>query len=177
MNEPPSAYETLIGPIEDRMIRAVWRIVRDPHDAEDAMQMALATIWRRWPRVARHPAPPAFVLKICVQAAYDVARRRVRERRRIEPTASEPVAGGQSPSEELAGRETHEAVIAALTRLSEHQAVAFSLRVFDELPYGDIAAALGCGEATARKHVERARSHLRVALAPFEPPRIAGNQP
>jgi RNA polymerase sigma-70 factor, ECF subfamily len=177
MNEPPSAYETIIGPIEDRMIRAIWRIVRDAHDAEDAMQNALATIWKRWPRVVRHDAPQALVLKICVQAAYDAARRRHRERRRIEPSTSEPVDPARPPREELVGRETHAAVVEALARLSERQAVAFSLRVFDDLPYGDIASALGCAEATARKHVERARAHLRVALARYQPNRIAGSQP
>ena len=42
-----SEYERLIAPIENRMIRCVWRIVRDPDDAEDALQDALLTVWKR----------------------------------------------------------------------------------------------------------------------------------
>ncbi|MFI5455684.1 MAG: RNA polymerase sigma factor [Isosphaerales bacterium] len=60
----------------------------------------------------------------------------------------------------------------AINRLSRRQAVAITLRVFEELPYQQIAAAMDCTEATARKHVERARGHLRVVLAKHEPNRI-----
>jgi RNA polymerase sigma-70 factor (ECF subfamily) len=171
------AYETIVGPIEDRMIRAVWRIVRNGHDAEDALQNALTTIWKRWSHVARHTAPQALVLKICAEAAYDVLRRRQRERQRTEAVASEPFDPRPGPTEVLARRETQAVVMTAIARLSKQQAVSFSLRVFDELPYSEIAAALGCGEATARKHVERARYHLGVALAPYESIRIARNRP
>ena len=38
MDDQSQAYEEIIGPLEDRMIRSIWRITRDPHDAEDAMQ-------------------------------------------------------------------------------------------------------------------------------------------
>jgi RNA polymerase sigma factor (sigma-70 family) len=177
MNEPTSADESIIGPLEDRMIGSIWRIVRDEHDAQDAMQDALATIWKQWRRVERHVAPQALVLKICVQAAYDVARRRNRQRRKIEPAPAEPIDLAPSAAEELSQRETYAAVIDALARLSSQQAVAFSLRVFDELPYDQVAAALGCAEVTARKHVGRARASLRTALARYQSNRISGSQP
>ena len=41
MNDRQQEYERLIAPIEARMMRAVWRISRDPNDAEDAFQEAL----------------------------------------------------------------------------------------------------------------------------------------
>ena len=47
--------------------------------------------------------------------------------------------------------------------------MAITLRVFEELPYEQIAAAMECSQATARKHVERARKHLQVVLAKHEP--------
>jgi DNA-directed RNA polymerase specialized sigma24 family protein len=52
--------------------------------------------------------------------------------------------------------------------------VAITLRVFKELPYDQIAAAMNCTEATVRKHVERARGHLRFVLAKHEPNRSTG---
>jgi DNA-directed RNA polymerase specialized sigma24 family protein len=41
MHTPDDFYGRFIEPIEDRMIRSVWRITRNAQDAEDAMQAAL----------------------------------------------------------------------------------------------------------------------------------------
>ena len=166
MDDQSQAYEEIIGPIEDRMLRSIWRITRDAHDAEDAMQNALVTLWKRWNRVRCHASPQTLVLKICVDAALDVARRRVRDRRNIESNdpASHPADGLRLPLEELANAELRREVLAAIGRLSSRQAVTVMLRAFEELPYSEIAAALGCTEATARKHFERACAQLRLAL-------------
>jgi RNA polymerase sigma factor (sigma-70 family) len=171
MSCPAGFYERVIEPIETRMIRSVWRITRDVQDAEDAMQDALVRIWKRRNRVGAHPSPHALILKICIDAACDVARRRARLRRRTEPPSFEVQPTDPTPPtwEELANQELSAEVLAAIHRLSRRQAVAITLRVFEELPYEQIAAAMGCTEATARKHVERARKHLQVALAKHEP--------
>ena len=70
---------------------------------------------------------------------------------------------------EVSRRELTDELVAAIHRLSQRQAVAFALRVFDELPYEQIATAMDCTEATARKHVERARKHLQIVLAAHDP--------
>jgi RNA polymerase sigma factor (sigma-70 family) len=153
------------------MIRTIWRIVRDPQDAEDAMQEALLTIWMRWHRVCKHPRPEALVLKICVDAAYDLTRRRLRQRRRLElaDVAGEPSATSCSPPGETIRAEQHAEILKAIHRLSRRQAVAALMRLVEGQSYGQIAAALGCTEATVRKHVARARGRLRVALAHLAP--------
>jgi len=54
-------YDRFIHPIEDRIIRCIWRIVRDEHDAEDALQDVLTQIWNRRKRVFKHPNPTALL--------------------------------------------------------------------------------------------------------------------
>jgi RNA polymerase sigma factor (sigma-70 family) len=179
MNQPEPFYQEFIEPIEDRMLRAVWRVTRDADDAEDALQNALMAILKRRDRIARHKSPPALVLKICVDSAYDVCRRRARDRRHRETHASlDHVRDGSlSPWEQLAERERCSEILRGVGNLSRRQAVAFTLRVFEELPYEQIAAAMACSEATARKHVERARAHLRIVLAKHDPGRITRSFP
>jgi RNA polymerase sigma factor (sigma-70 family) len=174
MNDTDLFYRRFIAPMEDRMIRSVWRVTRDADDADDAMQNALMAVWRRRGRIAGHASPQALILKICIDAACDVARRRGRERRRTErhDPSTDRVDGTRAPWEELAHRELTGEVLSAIHRLSRRQAVAITLRAFEELPYEQIAAAMQCSEATARKHVERAREHLRRALARHEPQSI-----
>ena len=171
MNSSDSLYQQIIAPIEDRMIRSVWRITRNAQDAEDAMQNALMTIWKRQHRISKHSNPQALVLRMCMDAACDVARRRGRDRRKIEPhdPRDQLIDAAPLPWEEIAQRELSNEIVTAITRLSRCQAVAITLRVFEELPYEKIAAAMNCTAATARKHAERARAHLRVVLVKHEP--------
>ncbi|MFI5455683.1 MAG: RNA polymerase sigma factor [Isosphaerales bacterium] len=99
-------YQQIIEPIEDRMIRSVWWITRNAQDAEDAMQNALMAIWKRRHRISQHAIPQALALKICIDAACDVARRRARDRRKIEPNdpTDQLVDGVRLPWEQLAQR-------------------------------------------------------------------------
>ncbi len=173
MDNSSRFYQDTIEPIEDRMIRSVWRITRNAQDAEDAMQNALVRIWKRRSRIHRHQVPQALILKICVDAACDVVRRRLRHQNKVlrEHPAPLLIDGARSPCEELVSREIGEDIVAAVNRLGRRQAVAITLRLFEDLPYEQIAAAMNCSEATARKHVERARGHLRLVLSKHEPSR------
>ena len=163
-------YRRIVEPIEDRMIRAIWRITRNAHDAEDAMQNAIMVVWKNRRRISKHASPQALVLKICMDSACDVTRRRGRDRRQVEPqeSADQLVDGAPLPWEELARRELAHQIVTAVDRLSRRPAVAITLRVFEELRYEQIAAAMNCTDATARKDVEHARGHLRLVLAKHE---------
>jgi len=173
MHTPDDFYERFIEPIEDRMIRSVWRITRNAQDAEDAMQTTLLVVWKRRARVAGHVAPTALILKICADTAHSIARRRLHRRTEPPDHGNEPVDRAQSPWLELARREMSDEILAAIHRLSHRQAIAVTLRVFEELPYEQIAAAMNCAEVTARKHVERARRQLQVVLAKHDPHRFS----
>src|SRR5260370_799254 len=74
--ERDDRFAELIAPIKSRMFETVWRILRHSHDAEDALQVALTTIWQQRTRIESHPAPQVLMLKICADAAIDQYRRR-----------------------------------------------------------------------------------------------------
>jgi RNA polymerase sigma-70 factor (ECF subfamily) len=160
------------------MIRSIWRIVRNPQDAEDAMQDALLTITKRWDRVSGHPNPQSLVLKICIDAAYSVTRRRIRNRRTgvLSDMAGEPACSARSPAEEMAGMEQYIEIVSAIHRLSRQQACAMLMHTVQGQRYEDIAAALGCTEATVRKHVARSRERLRIQLAHLDPIKVGGDR-
>lgn len=171
MNEIHRNYESLIGPIEDKMIRSIWRVVRDPDDAEEAFQEALATVWKRLDKIARHPNPHALILKICINAAYDVLHRKMRRRRREELKAipAEIPDPKPSPAERLSGQEERAEIIRAIRQLPRKQAEAALMRFVQELSYQEIAQALGCSEVTVRTHIARARTRLSKLLAHLAP--------
>jgi RNA polymerase sigma-70 factor (ECF subfamily) len=164
-------YERLIAPIRERMMRIIWRIVRDPDEAEDTMQEVLTLIWKKLDRFSGHPNPHALVLKICVNTAIDTLRRRHRHRRFVDPQILDRLPASES-GDGWECKETEAMVREAIGRLPRKQAAAVLLRVLEEQPYEEIARVLGCGENTARTHVWRGRiklsrwlSHLRPSLS------------
>ena len=167
MSDQRPEYERLIAPIEDRMIRAVWRIVRDPDEAEDAFQEALLTIWKRWDVLRRHPNPHALVLRICVNSAYDVLRRRARRLKWLEADTIPEQIPDSSPSalQAISDAEQSAQVLRAIGSLSRNQARAILMHAVEGIPYDDVAAAMNCREVTVRKHVARARAKLRNLLS------------
>jgi RNA polymerase sigma-70 factor (ECF subfamily) len=172
MNDREREYERLIAPIEDRMMRAVWRVSRDPDDAEDAFQEALLTVWKRWDRIETHPNPQALVLHICIHAAHDVLRRKVRRVKWLEAAAIPEDIPDSSASaiQNISGAERDAQVLRAIGLLSKNQARAILMHAVEEIPYGEIALAMDCRESTVRKHVARARARLRTLLAQQEEP-------
>ena len=164
-------YEQLIAPIEDRMMRVVWRVSGNPTDAEDAFQEALLTVWKRWERVVSHPNPEALVLHICINAAHDVLRHRARQGKWIEEGAVPQDAADSSASavENISAAEQRAQVLGAIGLLPKAQARAILMHAVEDVPYSDIATAFGCREVTVRKHVWRARNRLRALLSHLIP--------
>lgn len=93
-----------------------------------------------------------------------------RHRRAAEPEAdlADPRPG---PAERALARDELEATLAALQRLQEIDRAALLMRASDELPYEEIAAALGITATAARVKVHRARLALARARAADTMPR------
>jgi len=177
------SYDRFIRPHEGQMTRLVWRIVRNPEDAEDTLQDALSTIWKKRRLVCTHPNPRALILKICIDAAYDTLRKRHRRRKHEEPTTLHhysreedkpglthlPPASHTGALDTLVRKETEKEILEAIGRLPRNQAVAVLMRIVKEQPYELIAQAMGCSESTVRIHVARGRARLNKWLAHLNP--------
>jgi RNA polymerase sigma-70 factor (ECF subfamily) len=111
-------------------------------------------------------------LHICINAAHDVLRRKVRRGKWLEAGAVPEDIPDSSASalQNIAGAECDAQMLQAIGLLSKNQARAILMHTVEEIPYGDIAAAMDCREVTVRKHVARARARLRTLLAQQEEP-------
>ena len=156
LNELGSPYESLIRPIETRMMRTIVRIVGNGDDACDVFQDVLATVWARKSRIAAHANPHGYILRICVTRAYDLLRKRARRREVAMPEQVAARAVKDAPQDHVAAT-----VRQALGRLPGKQGKAVLLKLFDDAPYEAIAEALRCSKATARSHVSKGLARLR----------------
>jgi RNA polymerase sigma-70 factor, ECF subfamily len=167
--EPDDRFALLIAPIKSRMFETVWRILRQSQDADDALQVALITIWKQRARIESHPAPQALMLKICADAAIDQYRRR-RKDCMMAVSLQDSIPSAQPlPVDAAIGHETFEIMIEAISRLSPNQGTAIAMRFIQGESDAAIAAALGCGPETVREHLHRGRERLRRMLGRLAP--------
>lgn len=127
-------------------------------DAEDAVQDAFV----RFLKVRRRPDDALAYLYSCVRtASIDAVRTRARRRRVDENrSAAESVFADVAERSELAT-----SVEAALARLPEEQREVIAMRIWGNLTFAQIGAALGISPNTASSRYRYAMERLEPALA------------
>lgn len=163
------------GELVQRYDRLVFSLMRryanSPEEARDLAQRAFVRCFeaapRTLPRLAR--AAPFPFRAWLVRVAVNVAKNHVRDARRwaqaplavVDQRPSlAPDAQAQLETEELR-RRTREAVL----HLPKRQREVFTLRIDGELPFGEIATALGITENNAKVHFHHAVQRLKGLLA------------
>lgn len=169
-------YDLLVRPLEPRLMRTIWRIVRRRETAEDALQEALTVIWKKRRAVAGHPNPQALILRIAITTAIDALRRERRRWRYEAPERPDGRTGGttEAVGKDTENRELREAILEAVGRLPRRQAAAVILRFVEDRSYGEVAQAMGCSETTVRVHVLRGRAALAKRLTRERPDLVGG---
>ena len=169
-------YDVLVRPMEPRLMRTIWRIVRQKEAAEDALQDALAAIWKKRDAVARHPNPQALILRISVAAAIDAVRKSARRLRHESPGLPDDRADdtARPVTRQAEDRDLRAAILEAIGELPRRQGAAVLLHIVEEQSYEEISRAMGCSETTVRVHVLRGRAKLARRLAQERPDLVGG---
>jgi RNA polymerase sigma-70 factor (ECF subfamily) len=139
------------------------RILRRPHDAEDAVQEALARAWRGRHACHNPEAPLGWCLQITRNEAFRLIRRGG-PRSRLEPLDE-----GEQVEDAVAGQEPIRVdlrvdVRRALENLPPHERRLIALRYLHDCSHSEIAEMLEIPEATARVRLHRVHKRLQSLL-------------
>jgi RNA polymerase sigma-70 factor, ECF subfamily len=152
-------FETLYRTHASAILRFAWGLCGDRAQAEDIVSETFVRVLTRAPRIESRTAL-AYLLTIARNCYLSGQRRRRREVAMPEDLPA--------PDQDPAGRLQTEAHLAAtllaLRDLPEGERAALLLRVDHELPYEEIAVALGISVGATKVRVHRARLHLTSAL-------------
>ncbi|MFY9579750.1 MAG: sigma-70 family RNA polymerase sigma factor [Gaiellaceae bacterium] len=160
--------EQALAELYDRFGRVAYglalRILRDDALAEDAVQEAFLSAWRRADTFMPERAKAStWLLTIVHRRAVDLVRRE--ERRRAEPieAAGDP---GDGPAEDLVWlRYERERVQAALRQLPDQQREALELAYYGGFTQSELAERLGQPIGTIKSRMFSGLGRLRDLLA------------
>jgi RNA polymerase sigma-70 factor (sigma-E family) len=162
VSQQPVTFVDFYQATRDGCLRAVMVSTGDRQLAEELVAEAFARAWASWPKVSRHPAPAAWVVRTALNTGVSWWRKRRREF----PLEGHDVA---APSE-IAGVDAN--VMSALRRLPARQREVIALRIFLDLDTETTARALGIAPGTVTAHMSRAVTALRRELAPSDVARV-----
>jgi RNA polymerase sigma-70 factor (sigma-E family) len=141
-------FDAYVAARRAALVRSAVLMGCSVHDAEDLVQVALATCLPRWGRIVAD-RPDAYVYRVLVNAFRDSRRRRWT---------------GETPTEELPERSedpdltTGLAVRAALATMSHDHREVLVLRYYADLSESETAEVLGVPAGTVTSRTSRARA-------------------
>jgi RNA polymerase sigma-70 factor (ECF subfamily) len=166
LEEPPADLarrtDFLAGarPALDRAYRLAGLLLADGHEAEDAVQDALATAWQSFDTLRDPNRFGPWFDRILVNGCRDRLRRRSLVRFvAIDGEAERPA---RDPFQAFVERD---ALLAGLADLTPDERIVVVLHFWADLPLEDVAERLGWPLGTVKSRLHRALGRLRKGLA------------
>jgi RNA polymerase sigma-70 factor (ECF subfamily) len=160
------SFERTVVPLLDDAYTLARHIMRDEHDAQDAVQEAYLRAWRHYGGFRGGDVRP-WLLTIVRNCCYTWRRRSRPERHGIEYVDEEhgDREGGQRAADAGALEESDRGELQrALDRLQPEYREAIVLREIEGLAYREIAQVTGVPIGTVMSRLARARKRLQAAL-------------
>jgi len=162
-----AAFDQIVGRFLSPALAVACQLLSERALAEDAVQETFLRLVRR--RERYDPSRPfatwfyAILRNVCI----DMLRRRARREQAVQEASAEQARREPGPPPSLDP-------FALLARLGEDDRAVLRLRVVQDMPFRDVAAALGVSEEAAKKRAQRALRRLR-ALAEEAQARLAAH--
>jgi len=153
------AFADLVHQTSDTLFGIARRILRDPELAEDVLQNALVTIWRKLPHLREADRFEGWAFRILVNACYAEAPRN----RRWASTIRE-IPDRADLADDIRTIHDRDELERAFRRLPLDQRAVFVLHHHVGLPLVAVAETLGIPDGTARSRLHYATRALRVAF-------------
>jgi len=159
------AFEALVRRYQSPVLAIARRFARDLDDAEDLAQRAFINAAGRaggW----RGGSFKSWLFRIVINLAKNHLRDMARFDRSVEADDQVAPAAGAGAHERLEHAERQRIVREAIARLPRRQREVLLLRIDGDLPFAEVAAALGITEVNAKVSFHHAVQRLKSWLGP-----------
>jgi RNA polymerase sigma-70 factor, ECF subfamily len=163
-------FGELVASQQRRAVRIAYQYLRDPHDADEAVQDAFVKVFTHITSYREELPFEVWFTRILVNGCLDLRKARARRLKWVLPvepacdTGSHGAEVNRSAEEALVAKARMKEITAAVEQLPDRQRSVFVLCHFSERTTNEISEILGMSEATVRVHLFRAVHKLRRLL-------------
>jgi RNA polymerase sigma-70 factor, ECF subfamily len=158
--------EALVGQYATTLYRVAFSVLRNPSDAEDAVQEAFLRVLRHRDTLDEVRDHRVWLIRIVWNIVLD-RKRRAKTRPEtddISELARVLPANGLTAEQRAAAAQHHAQVLACVDRLPSKEREVMVLSAFEELSSVEIASVLGITESSVRSRLFRARNLMADLL-------------
>ncbi|MBI3997391.1 MAG: sigma-70 family RNA polymerase sigma factor [Armatimonadetes bacterium] len=160
-----SAFAALVIKYRESIYRVARHMLGNHEDAADATQDVFIRAYRALPRFDGRSQIYTWLYRITVNLCLDLRSRLTRLPLLDDEESMRDLPAGPMIEEEAAGREIGRIVSRAVAGLPPRQRAMVVLRLYQDLPYQEIARIMGCSEGTVKATMFAALRKLRRVLA------------
>jgi len=160
------AYEELVARYQGPLFRLAVRMLASRGDAEDVVQEAFLTAWRKLAGLNEDAAFVSWLYRMVTNRCLNMIRDR-HTTVDVDLTQRESRGPSSRPEHLVEVSEQLAAVTAALQRLTGEQRACWLLREVHGRSYEEIAQAVGVTTTAVRGRIARARAQLTELMAPW----------
>lgn len=177
--EARERYAELVGRHQRRASRIAYHYLRDPADADEAVQDAFVKAYSHLGTFREELPFEVWFTRILINGCLDRIKARTRRERWMtsmpdgpggERDFAERTPGrGPSPEDQLLARERRQRLAEAIARLPDRQRSVFMLSHYEGCTSREVSHMTGLNESTVRVHLFRAVRKLRAMLGEGTP--------
>ena len=160
------ALAALVEQYANTLYRVAFSVLRNPSDAEDAVQEAFLRVLRHRDSLDQVRDRRVWLIRIVWNIVLD-RKRRAKTRPEtddVEELARVLPANGLSAEQQAAAAQHHARVLACVDQLPAKERQVLMLSAFEELSSVEIAAVVGITESSVRSRLFRARNLMADLL-------------
>jgi RNA polymerase sigma-70 factor, ECF subfamily len=164
------AFRIIFDRYAQQIINFVFNMVRNYELAEELTQETFIRAYRNMGRLRDTSKLSSWLFGIAHNVVRESFPARQKERRQVpidDPLVAETEDEKPSLDGQLLGKELEQRVAEILEQLTEDQRLVFTLKVFQQQSYEDIAEITGFSMAKVKTVLHRARTEVQRRMHPF----------
>ncbi len=172
------AFESLVNRYESKVYRLAIRMLRNPEDAEDALQETFLQVYRGLKSFEGRSTFSTWLFRLATNVCLMKIRHRATEPAKFLPLEDylprheagehpQMIDWSDRPEEALLSKESREKMMGALEKLPPDYRAVFILRDMEGFSNAETGEALGISVAAVKSRLHRARLTLRGLLSSY----------
>lgn len=154
-----SAFDELVLSYQSRIYYLVLRIIGDSDEAADIAQSTFIKVYRNLHSYRGRSSFKTWLYRIAINLTKNYLREKVKKERL--PPLREAERQAEGKLEEMIAKERSQMLRETVSLLPERQRLTLILRIYEELPYKEIARIMGGTTGLAKVNYYHAINNLR----------------